>query len=333
MFYGMRHRLARFLVMLAAVTAGASMIFAQDLSALKKVALQVGEQHGVEVKLDQSYADNSNLRQMVDVYLPEKYLSGKPLPVIAFIHGGGWMAGDRLMYAGEAVKIAKAGNYVVVAVGYRLSNEARWPAQIHDVKAAIRWIRGNAQQLNLDADRIAVWGASAGGHLCSLLGTSGDVRELEGSLGSYTSYSSRVTCVVNQCGPEDLTRPLMVTATGEPVVNDDAVMGLLGGDYKKKAAEAKAASPVTYVSGDDPPFLTIHGTADERVAYTHAETINAALENAGVESYLIPITKGGHGSVNHPIANLRAQFFVDKCLLGKESEVDERPVAALPARK
>jgi acetyl esterase/lipase len=300
--------------------------FSQDLTALKKKAVEAAEKSGVELRLDQPYAGNTNPKQMVDVYLPKKRSSDKPLPVIALIHGGGWIRGDRAGYAAAAIQLARTGDYAVVPVGYRLTNEAKWPEQIYDCKAAIRWIRGHAQEFNLDPDRIGVWGSSAGGHLSSLLGTGGDVKELEGSIGSYPNMSSRVQCVVNLCGPQDFTKALMNDKEGKPIVEDEAVVGLLGGTYEAKHAEAAAASPLTYVSKDDPPFLNIQGTDDKRVAYANAEAIHAALRKASVQTLLVPITSGGHGSVNHPEAVKRAKQFVDKCLRGVESDIDVSPI-------
>lgn len=318
--------------LLAFCTAIALPCLAQDLAAMKENAIKVAEQNKVDLRLDQPYAGNSNPKQMVDVYLPRQRSSDKPLPVVALIHGGGWIHGDRLGYAALAIQFARTGNYAAVTVGYRLTNEAYWPQQIYDCKAAIRWIRGHARELNLDPDRIAVWGSSAGGHLSSLLGTSGDVKELEGDLGSFTSMSSRVQCVVNQCGPEDFTKALMFDKEGKPIVQDEAVMGLLGGTYEEKHAEAVAASPLTYVTKDDPPFLTIHGTNDKRVAFANAEAIQAALQKAGVPSLLLPITNGGHGSVGHPEAVTRGKQFVDKILRGIDTTIDVTPVPALPEK-
>ena len=220
-----------------------------------------------------------------------------------------------------------------MTVGYRLTNEAHWPEQIYDCKAAIRWIRGHAKEYNLDPERIAVWGSSAGGHLSSLLGTSGGVKELEGSIGEFPTMSSRVQCVVNLCGPQDFTKALMFDAEGKPIVQDEAVVGLLGGTYEEKRAEAVAASPLTYVTKDDPPFLNIQGTADKRVAYANSEAIHAALQKAGVPTLLLPITGGGNGSVGHPEGIKRAKQFVDKYLRGVDSDIDVTSVAALPEVK
>lgn len=313
------------IVLLAAFAA-----FGQDLTAQKQKAREAAEKSGVELSFDQPYAGNANPKQMVDVYVPKKRNSDKPLPVIALIHGGGWVNGDRLGYAAQAIQLARTGDYAAVTVGYRLTKEASWPAQVHDCKAAIRWIRAHAKQLKLDADKIAVWGSSAGGHLSSLLGTSGDVKELEGDLGPNTGFSSRVQCVVNLCGPEDFTQALMFDKEGKPNWKDDAVSGLLGGNAQDKTAEAKAASPVTHVSKDDPPFITFHGTKDQRVAFLHAMMIHEALGKAGVTSAVIPITDGGHSSVNHPEVKIRGQQFTEKVLRGIESTIDTSPLRALP---
>jgi len=307
--------------------------FSQELSEPKKKLLEAAEKSGVEVRFDQPYAGNRNPKQMVDVYLPKKTRWRQAAPCHR-LHSWRWLGQcDRLGYASEAINIARHGHYAVVAVGYRLTNEAHWPEQIYDCKAAIRWIRGHARELNLDADHIGVKGSSAGGHLCSLLGTSGDVKEIEGGLGSFTTLSSRVTCVVNQCGPEDFTKALMFDKDKQPIIKDPAVMGLLGGTYEEKHAEAVAASPLTYVTRDDPPFLTIHGTADKRVDFANAGAIHAALQKAGVPSLLIPITGGGHGSVYHPETDKRSQQFLDKYLLGVPAEIDVTAVTALPEVK
>lgn len=306
---------------------------AEELTAQKQSILSTAEKSAVEVTLDQPYAGNTNPKQMVDAYLPKKRNSDKPLPVIALIHGGGWVNGDRIGYAAQAIQFARTGDYAAVTVGYRLTKEAHWPSQIYDCKAAIRWIRAHAKEYNLDADRIAVWGSSAGGHLSSLLGTSGDVKELEGDLGPNTSFSSRVQCVVNLCGPEDFTQALMFDKEGQPIWKDDAVTGLLGGSAQERHAEAVAASPVTYVSKDDPPFITFHGTKDQRVAVLHAMLIHEAVGRAGVSSAMIPITDGGHGSVNHPEVKVRGQQFTDKVLRDIEATIDTTHIPALPEVK
>lgn len=322
----MKHLLPFFLFL-------ASTALAQDLAAKKQSVVKIAATSEVEARLDQPYAGNDNAKQRVDVYLPKKRSSDKPLPVVALIHGGGWVNGDRLGYAAAAIQFARTGDYAAVGIGYRLTKEAKWPAQVYDCKAAIRWIRAHAKEFNLDPDKIAVMGSSAGGHLSSLLGTSGDVKELEGDLGPHTSFSSRVQCVVNLCGPEDFTKALMFNPEGKPILKDDAVIGLLGGNYEEKHAEAVAASPVTHVTKDDPPFITFQGTKDQRVAFLHAEAIHAALQKAGVPTLLVPITDGGHGSVSHPEVIKRGQQFIGKTLRGVDTKIDTTPIPALSEPK
>ena len=302
--------------------------FAAEFSEQKQSVIKACAQSGVEVRLDQPYAGNDNPKQMVDLYLPKGQGAQKPLPVVALIHGGGWVNGDRIGYSSQAIQIARTGNYAAVTVGYRLTTESHWPSQVHDCKAAIRWIRAHAREYNLDPDKIAVWGSSAGGHLSSLLGTSGGVKELEGHLGPNGHCSSRVQCVVNLCGPEDFSQALMFDKDNLPVWKDDAVSRLLGGTVQDQSSLALAASPVTHVSNDDPPFITFHGTKDQRVAFLHAEIMHARLQKAGVSSLLIPITGGGHGSVNHPEVKARGLQFVDKILRGVDLQIDTTPLQA-----
>ena len=125
----------------------------------------------VQLTADISYAGTDNLRQKLDLLLPKKRTKDSPLPVIAFIHGGAWLAGDKRSAHRRLAGFVSTGDFAGVSIGYRLSQEKIWPAQIHDCKAAIRWIHGNAKKYGLDAERIAVWGASAGGHLVAMLGT------------------------------------------------------------------------------------------------------------------------------------------------------------------
>lgn len=293
----------------------------------------------IEAKPDIPYADNENPRQQLDLYLPKKRSSDKPLPVIVFIHGGGWKGGDRKGGLRNVAPYVASGDYAGVSVGYRLTNEAQWPAQIHDCKAAIRWIRGNAKEYNLDPDHIAVWGSSAGGHLVSILGTSGDVPALEGRLGSYTKLSSRVQAVVNYYGPEDF-----VTMVDQPSIMDRTTQDypealLIGGRVQDMADAAKNASPVTYVSKDDPPFLTAHGSKDPLVPFAQATEIHSKLKAASVPSVLLTMKDGGHGFASHALDDI-VHRFLDKNLRGIDAKMEdatldvEKPAADWkPARK
>ncbi len=279
----------------------------------------------IEVRKDIAYAGTDNARQKLDLYLPKKRASDKPLPVIVFIHGGGWKQGDKASGAAQVTRFVQGGEYAGVSVGYRLTNEAQWPAQIHDCKAAIRWVRGNAKELGLDADKIGVWGTSAGGHLVSMLGTSGDVKELEGTLGSFTANSSRVSCVVNFFGPENFVTMVAQTSTMDRTTKDYPEALLIGGRVQDVPEKAKAASPVTYVSADDPPILTAHGTKDPLVPYDQALELDAAMKKAGAKHLLIEMTDGGHGFRN-VMLDARVKRFFDIHLRGVEGEISTKPI-------
>ena len=286
---------------------------------------------GIDAKRDIPYAGTENPRQRLDLYLPKKRESDKPLPVIVFIHGGGWKGGDKAGGIGNVGRFVGSGHYAGVSVGYRLTGEAQWPAQIHDCKAAIRWIKGNAKELGLDASKIAVWGSSAGGHLVSFLGTSGDVKSLEGTLGKHTDQDSKVTCVVNFFGPENFLTMVTQKSTVDRTTPDYPEALLLGGRVQEKQEAAKEASPVTHISAGDAPFLTAHGTEDPLVPYEQATELDAALKKAGVESLLITMTNGGHG-FRSPELDQRIQQFFDKHLRGIAAEISTTAIT-VEARK
>lgn len=280
----------------------------------------------IEVRFDQPYAGNDNPKQMVDVYLPRKRADDAPLPVVALVHGGGWVSGDRKGYIGDAIQLARTGSYAAVAVGYRLTNEAKWPAQIHDCKAAIRWIRGHAAELGLDPGRIGVMGSSAGGHLSLMLGTSSGVRDLDGSIGDCTDQPSGVTCVVNYCGPSDLFTPLYAGDRG--AMPDAAVIGLLGGKPADLPDRAREASPVTHVTKESSPVLTLHGTKDQRVDFRHAEILDETLTKAGATSLLVPVVGAGHSIPKTPELLARVQRFWNRYLRGVPADIPTTPIEA-----
>lgn len=282
---------------------------------------------GVEAKLDLAYAETDNPRQKLDLYLPKLRKTEKPLPVIVFIHGGGWRGGDKAGGIGNVGRYVASGEYAGVSVGYRLTNEAQWPAQIHDCKAAIRWVKAHAAEHGLDASKIAVWGTSAGGHLVSMLGTSGDVKELEGTLGKHLDQDSKVTCVVNFFGPENFLTMVRQPSTIDRTQGKDYPEALLlGGPVPEREAVAKEASPVTHVSAGDAAFFTAHGTKDPLVPYAQGEEIHAALTKAGVPSILQEMTDGGHGFRSEVLDQRLKQFF-DLYLRGIESKIETTPIA------
>ena len=246
----------------------------------------------------------------LDLYCPAKF-SG-PLPVIVWIHGGGWSRGRKEQC--PAVSLVDDG-YAVASIDYRLTSVAPFPAQIEDCKAAVRWLRANASKYNLNPDLIGVWGRSAGGHLAALLGTSGGVRELEGT-GDNMSYSSRVQAVCDVSGPSDLLGLYQEASQSSAAKSGkamSAVAALVGGSAEQNQTKAIAASPIHYVSKDDPPFLIIHGNEDSTVPVTQSESFAAALKAAGVETTLEIATGRGHG-VGGQRFQLMIKTFFDKYL-------------------
>lgn len=250
----------------------------------------------ITLKRDLAYAGTDNPRQKLDLLLPNKRASEKPLPVIAFIHGGAWRAGDKWSGIGRLTPLVESGEYAGVSIGYRLSAEAKWPAQIHDCKAAIRWIRAHAKQHNLDPEKIAVWGTSAGGHLVSMLGVSGGIEALEGKLGEHLDQDSRVSCVVNFFGPSDLLTMNDHGSSMDHDAPDSPESQLIDGPIQEIQEKARAASPITYTTKDDAPILHVHGTVDKLVSFPQSVDFNQKLVAAGVKSNLITVEGGGHGN-------------------------------------
>ncbi|QJE97627.1 alpha/beta hydrolase fold domain-containing protein [Luteolibacter luteus] len=273
---------------------------------------------------DIDYVGKGNPRQKLDL-LVAKDRATKLRPLVVFIHGGGWLAGSKSDGLGVMQAITANGDYVAASINYRLTQEAAWPAQIFDCKAAIRYLRGNASKYGIDPERIGVMGMSAGGQLVSVLGTSGDVSSLEGDLGSFTKQSSRVQCVVNFFGPANFLTfygPDTTTAT----LRDAKMIGpLLGKDEEEVLVNAKSASAVTWITKDDAPFFTAHGTKDDLVPYAQAKEIDASLAKAGVETHLIEMTGAGHG-FDSPDLNDRIKLFLDKHLRGREAKIPETPI-------
>lgn len=273
---------------------------------------------------DIPYADTGNPRHRLDLYLPRERNTEK-LPVIVFVHGGAWMAGDKSGVSDVLRPFVLSGDYACVAIGYRLSDEARWPAQIHDCKAAIRWLRANADFYGLDAERIAVWGFSAGGHLALMLGASQNNPGLEGDIGSHSGVSSRVSAVVNYFGVFDLLalpqRPSAIAIPGRPSPEEM----LIGGSLLQNTDKAWSASPAAYISADDPPVLTVHGNRDQLVPYEQSVKLDVALRKAGVPSYFITVQGGGHGTFG-ALANERVSAFLYHYLRGKEVLISREPL-------
>ena len=221
-----------------------------------------------------------------------------PHPAIVFIHGGGWANGDRQRYRSSIEKAAKRG-YVAVTISYRLMQFDRekketttatpiFPAQIHDAKAAVRWLRANAEKYHVNPDRVGVTGGSAGGHLSLLVGLTDPDSELEGESGT-PNQSSRVQAVVNVFGPTEIADCYESSSVAW-------VFRLFtGGTPEEVPEQYKMASPLTYVSKDDPPVLTLHGDQDRLVPVEQAKLLDEKMKSVGASHSLMIFEGQGHG--------------------------------------
>jgi len=282
--------------------------------------LRTADSSGIQNKyLDIPYAGLSEA-QKLDVYLPGE--GNGPFPVILAIHGGGFMAGDKRDLQLEPMLNGLKRGYAVIAINYRLSGEATWPAQIHDCKAAVRWIRANADKYKLDGNRIAAWGGSAGGHLASMLGTSAGVEKLEGAALGNADQSSRVQAVINWFGPTDFLKmdmQLRESGAVNPMIHSIPTSPesiLLGNNLEDVPELVREANPGTYVSADDPPFFIQHGTEDSLVPYQGsvllARQLGEVLTAKNVSLELFPATGHGNGPAFYTAYNMDKIFhFMD----------------------
>jgi len=263
---------------------------------------------GVIVHRNLAYVTNGHERQKLDLYIPDE---GESLPLIIWIHGGAWLGGSKERYA--PMEYLKSG-YAGASIGYRLSQHAIFPAQIEDVKAAVRWIRANAETYRLDPNRFAAWGASAGGHLVAMLGTSGDITEFE--VGENLGVSSQVQAVVNYFGPTDFLQ-MDTHRLPDGLVHDapdSPESKLVGGPIQEHEDRVTRANPITYVSKDDPPILIIHGDQDKLVPYHQSVLLKEALEVVGAPVILYKVDGGGHGGFKDPKVPELTKTFLEKHL-------------------
>ncbi|TIC85621.1 alpha/beta hydrolase [Nocardioides sp. GY 10127] len=236
----------------------------------------------------------------LDVHLPLAP-TDRALPAVVFLHGGAWRVGRRTgagpMFSPAAyepfVEVTRAG-WAVVSIDYRLTGEATWPTQLHDVKAALRFVRHRSGELGIDPDRLAVWGESAGAHLAALAALTGDSGDetLEGQVG-VTGPSTALSRAICWYPPTDL--PGISTDRGEdPTTRDSPEALLVGGAIPERPDVARHASPLTHVHAGAPPFLLVHGTADSLVPHVQSERLRDRLADAGVPVELVSIEGAEH---------------------------------------
>lgn len=261
--------------------------------------------HGAEpTKADLVVATVNEHELKLDLYLPKDV---KMPPLVVYIHGGSWRANS---YKKCSTAWLTDCGFAVASVSYRFSQHAVFPAQIHDCKAAVRWLRAHAGEFGYDATWIGVTGTSAGGHLALMLGTTGGVPEYEGTVGGNLDQSSAVQAVVDYYGPTDF----ILRSQNQPAKTEDEnspVRQLIGGPVKENQERARFASPAFQVGKGDAPLLIIHGDKDTTVYLDQSQRIEKAYQEAGLEVALQVVPGGKHGGNAHFTPELRekaAQF-------------------------
>lgn len=254
---------------------------------------------------DLAYADGA---RTLDLYLPPSTL---PAPVVVWLHGGSWVAGDKRPVPALLDGLRERG-FAVAAVNYRLTGLSSHPAQLHDVKGAIRWLRAHAETYGLDSSRVYLVGFSAGAHLASLAALTSDDPTLEGDVGGNLDQSSEVGGVVAIAGASDLPR-LAGECEGCAV---SAQFQALGCSFLLCGVSGRAASPLTYVHRGAPPFLLLHGDADRVIPAEQARLLDEALRAAGVTSTLLLTPAGEHGLLDVPAGEAARRFLLGLAGIG-----------------
>jgi len=268
------------------MTFRAGLVFAAMAAAIGDPAVRGEGEGAVERRDDVEFARPGGSEPLrLDVAWPSQ--GAGPFPIVMVIHGGGWEGGHKEEGRAFAEGLVRRG-YVAVSPEYRLSDKATFPAQLHDVKAAVRWAKGHAGEFKADPGRVGAMGFSAGGHLALLLGLTGPADGLEGEAAPGSADSS-VKAVVNYFGPSDLA------ASDTPKDVRSMVRRLVGGSPAEKPAAVAQASPLTFVGPGDAPVLTFQGTKDHLVPPTQAVKLAEAMTAAGVPGRVELLVGAGHG--------------------------------------
>lgn len=253
---------------------------------------------------DVDYVGDGIVGHKLDVFLPQ--YGNPPFPVIVCIYGSAFFSNNSkaaTFSGGLGQRLLKEG-FAVVSINHRSSNDAKFPAQIQDVKAAIRFTRANSAEFSLDGNLIGITGWSSGGHLAALAGTTNTTKtdkirgldiDIEGNLGKFTNTSSRVSAVVDWFGPTDF---LIMDSCGSQMKHDDVKSpesSLIGGAIQENKDKVALVNPITYVNKNNPPFLIFHGDKDPLVPHCQSERLYTRLQQEGVKSELVIVAGGGHG--------------------------------------
>ena len=237
---------------------------------------------------DLTFAVAEGTELCLDLYLP---LWKTDCPLVLYLHGGGWIHGS---YKEAGARWLSAHGFAVASVQYRFTDEAQFPAQIHDVKAAIRWLRAHRSEFGYNTEKIGVLGVSSGGHLAMLAGARSDKSELEGQLGDHLDEKTTVDAVINYFGASDL----ILRSETQPSQTDPSysvVHRLLGSTPRDNPSLAKLASPAFHITSKSAPIYVIHGEKDEQVLVNQAHRIIEAYQKSEQDVLVDLIPEGGHG--------------------------------------
>jgi acetyl esterase/lipase len=266
----------------------------------------LSDRRRAEVLRNLVYADEGDRSLAMDLYLPAA--AELPPPVAVYFHGGGWAGGDRADFADQRLAPLARLGVAVASVSYRLTDTAVWPAQLHDAKGAVRWLRANALELGVDGARIGAWGASAGGHIASMLGLTAGISEFEGTTGGNLHRDSSVSAVVAWFAttdmvalrqhPPDPRLPLPSFLAGRSRDERPSFSARLLGveDILEVPDAASRASPVSHAGRAAPPFLLVHGDRDALVPVEQSRLLHRALLASGNESTLLLLAGANHES-------------------------------------
>ncbi|MCF7560500.1 alpha/beta hydrolase [Sabulilitoribacter multivorans] len=267
----------------------------------------------VNTFIDVEYARVNETELLLDIFAPEGV---KNPNLVVWIHGGGWVSGDKK----NVPKVFVEKGYALVSINYRLTGVAQFPAQVHDVKAAIRFLRANASEYNIDAKKIVLAGSSAGGHLAALVGVTSNHEELEGTVGNFLNESSEVQGIIDFYGPTNFMTILHQSEPNSLMSRQNILVRLLGDLPANKPELSKLASPVFHVDNTDPPLLIMHGNKDFQVPIKQSYELENSYKEHDSEVSFKVIDGGGHGgSEFHTEENYTLVFeFLDKIFNNKK---------------
>ncbi len=263
------------------------------------------------------YVTGGGYRQQLDIYLPKDYEKAKkPYPTIFAVHGGGWVRGNKDEYVFLSNWLVPKG-YVVVITNYRLLDAAYFPAQLQDCKSAVRWLRAHAEQYKIDKKHIGVWGASAGGHLVALMGSTAGMKEFE--VGEYLDQSSDIQAVCDLFGVVDLSVYASASSEATNEQKSSSRRRLIDPNHPNPKEAWTKASPMSYVKKDVVPIIILHGDEDELVPYEQSVMYDKALREAGANCLFITVKGGTHGGpeFEQPENMKPIEDFFDKHLKSK----------------